>query len=204
MYTLFIYALEGEKFVAPIQNVMAAFFLSSRMPLGGWVLDAGCGTGLFGVVMKAMRRLSLPQLVGCDVFAPYLEAVPKDVYDDLVCCDIAYLPFRERCFSGVAAVEVIEHLDKVRGLHALKEFERVSRGNIVLTTPRGYQVKRGEDGNPFQTHLSGWGAAEFRRLGYKVRFLPDMGNRLWVFVPFVLTYLTGIWARTLICFKKIR
>jgi len=51
-----------------------------------------------------------------------------------VCCDIAFLPFRERCFSGVAAVEVIEHLDK--------EFERVSRGIVALTTPRGYHVKK--------------------------------------------------------------
>ena len=189
--------------MAPIQNVMAAFFLSVRMPLEGRVLDAGCGTGLFGVVMRAMRRLGLPQLIGCDVFAPYLERVPRGIYDDLVCCDIAYLPFRERCFSCVAAVEVIEHLDKVRGFHALKEFERVSRGVIALSTPGGYQERRDEDGNPFQTHLSGWSANEFRRLGFKVRFLPNMGNRLWMFVPFALTYLTGIWAKTLISFKKI-
>ena len=67
----------------------------------------------------------------------------------------------------------------------------------------GYHVKRDEDGNPFQTHLSGWNAVEFRRLGFKVRFLPNMGNRLWVLVPFALTYLTGIRAKTLMCFKKI-
>ena len=199
----FIYVAGCEDVVAPMQSVMAAFFLSGRMPLGGRVLDAGCGTGLFGVVMRAMRRLSSPELVGCDVCAPYLEAVPKGVYDHLVCCDIAFLPFRDRCFSGVAAVEVIEHLHKERGLQALKEFERVSRGIVALTTPRGYHVKGDEDGNPFQTHLSGWSAAEFRRLGFKVRFLPNMSNRLWVFVPFALSYLTGIFARTLICFKKI-
>ena len=56
--------------MASIQNVMAAFFLSARMPLGGRVLDAECD--MFGVVMRAMRRL---ELVGCDVFTPYLEAV---------------------------------------------------------------------------------------------------------------------------------
>jgi len=66
----FIYVAGCEDVVAPMLNVMAAFFLSGRMPLEGRVLDAGCGTGLFGVVMRAMRRLSPPELVGCDVYAP--------------------------------------------------------------------------------------------------------------------------------------
>jgi hypothetical protein len=106
-------------------------------------------------------------------------------------------------FSGVVAVEVIEHLDKLKGARALKEFERVSCCVIGLSTPRGYHIRSDEDGNPFQTHLGGWNANEFRRLGFKVRFLPDMSSKLWVFVPFVLTYLTGLWAKTIICFKKI-
>jgi SAM-dependent methyltransferase len=189
--------------VAPFQNVIAASFLSARMPIEGRVLDAGCGAGLFGVVFKGMRRLNAPTLIGCDVFAPYLEAIPNGVYDDLVCCDIAHLPFRDKVFSGVVAVEVIEHLDKLKGARALKEFERVSCCVIGLSTPRGYHIRSDEDGNPFQTHLGGWNANEFRRLGFKVRFLPDMSSKLWVFVPFVLTYLTGLWAKTIICFKKI-
>jgi ubiquinone/menaquinone biosynthesis C-methylase UbiE len=190
--------------MAPFQNVIASSFLSARMPVEGRVLDAGCGTGLFGVVFKGMRRLNAPTLIGCDVFAPYLEAIPNGVYDDLVCCDIAHLPFRDKVFSGVASVEVIEHLNKVNALQALKEFERVTRDVIFLTTPVGYHMKTSADGNPHQTHLSGWNAGEFRKLGFKVRFLPDMSNKLWVFIPFALTYLTGIMAKTLICFKKIR
>ncbi len=190
--------------MAPLQNVVAGFFIQARIPREGWVLDAGCGTGTFGVVLKAMRRLDTPELVGVDVFTHYLEVIPIGIYDHLICCDIAHLPFRDKVFSGVASIEVIEHLDKVKGLHALKEFERISRDVIVLTTPKGYQMKNTEDGNPFQTHLSGWNAGEFKRLGFKVRFLPDMSSKLWVFMPFALTYLTGIWARTLICFKKVR
>jgi ubiquinone/menaquinone biosynthesis C-methylase UbiE len=168
------------------------------------VLDAGCGTGPFGVVLKAMRRFNTPVLIGCDIFAPYLESIPKGVYDDLICCDIAYLPFRDKVFSGVASIEVIEHLNKMSALQALKEFERVTRSIIVLTTPKGYYMKTPADGNPYQTHLSGWNAGEFRKLGFKVRFLPDMSNKLWMFIPFALTYSTGIMAKTLICFKKIR
>jgi SAM-dependent methyltransferase len=189
--------------VAPFQNVIAAAFLSARMPKEGLILDAGCGTGLFGVVFKAMRRLNAPTLIGCDIFAPYLKAIPNGIYDDLVCCDIAHLPFRDKAFSGVVAVEVIEHLDKIRGARALKEFERVSCRIIGLSTPKGYQMRSCEDGNPCQSHLSGWNVNEFKRLGFKVRFLPDMSSKLWIFVPFVLTYLTGLWAKTIICFKKI-
>jgi ubiquinone/menaquinone biosynthesis C-methylase UbiE len=184
------------------QNVIAATFLSARMPKEGRILDAGCGTGLFGVVFKAMRRLNAPTLIGCDIFAPYLKAIPNGIYDDLVCCDIAHLPFRNKAFSGVVAVEVIEHLSKVNALQALKEFERVTREVIFLTTPVGYHKKTPADGNPYQTHLSGWSAGEFKKLGFKVRFLPDMSNKLWLFIPFALTYLTGIMAKTLVCFKK--
>ena len=100
------------------------------------------------------------------------------------------------------AVEVIEHLSKVNALQALKEFERVTREAIFLTTPVGYHKKTPADGNPYQTHLSGWSAGEFKKLGFKVRFLPDMSNKLWLFIPFALTYLTGIMAKTLVCFKK--
>jgi predicted TPR repeat methyltransferase len=189
--------------VAPFQNVIAATFLSARMPKEGRILDAGCGTGLFGVVFKAMRRLNAPTLIGCDIFAPYLKAIPKGIYDDLVCCDSAHLPFRNKAFSGVVAVEVIEHLDKIRGARALKEFERVSCCIIGLSTPKGYRIRSCEDGNPFQSHLSGWNVNEFRRLGFKVRFLPDMSSKLWIFVPFVLIYLTGSWAKTIICIKTI-
>ena len=89
-------------------------------------------------------------------------------------------------------------------MRALKEFERIYKGVIVLTTPCGYREIGERDGNPFQAHLSGWSAGEFRRLGYRIRFLLNMGSRLWVFIPFALTYLTGIWAKTLICFKKLR
>jgi hypothetical protein len=64
---------------------------------------------------KGIRWLNAPTLIGCDIFAPYLEVIPNCVYDDLVCCDIAYLPFRDKVFSGVVAVEVIKHLDKIRG-----------------------------------------------------------------------------------------
>jgi hypothetical protein len=93
--------------------------------------------------------------IGCDIFAPYLKAIPNGIYDDLVCCDIAHLPFRDKAFSGAVAVEVIEHLDKIRGARALKEFERVSCRIIGLSTPKGYRIRSCEDGNPFQSHLSG-------------------------------------------------
>jgi nucleoside-diphosphate-sugar epimerase len=44
------YDIAVKEGMAPFQNVIAASFLSARIPIEGRVLDAGYGTGLFGVV----------------------------------------------------------------------------------------------------------------------------------------------------------
>jgi nucleoside-diphosphate-sugar epimerase len=64
-----LYDIAVKEGMAPFQNVIAASFLSARIPIEGRVLDAGYGTGLFGVVFKGIRRLNAPTLIGCDIAA---------------------------------------------------------------------------------------------------------------------------------------
>jgi predicted TPR repeat methyltransferase len=59
----------------------AAGFVGRYVPLGGTVLDAGAGTGMFGSIL---RVLGYEDLVGIDISKRMLEkAVEKDAYHSL-------------------------------------------------------------------------------------------------------------------------
>src|ERR671913_1382600 len=60
---------------------VAAGFVGRHVPVGGTVLDAGAGTGLFGSIL---RVLGYEDLVGIDISERMLEkAGEKDVYRSL-------------------------------------------------------------------------------------------------------------------------
>jgi SAM-dependent methyltransferase len=60
---------------------VAAGFVGRHVPLGGTVLDAGAGTGMFGSIL---RVLGYEELVGIDISERMLEkAGEKDAYRDL-------------------------------------------------------------------------------------------------------------------------
>ena len=64
------------------------------------------------------------------------EVVHVDVLraeDVEVVCDAHHLPFKDKCFSLVHASHVIEHLKYP--LDAVKEFERVCRGTVIIKVP---------------------------------------------------------------------
>lgn len=134
------------------------------------ILDVGIGFGIWGYLMYVLRKPSL--LVGIDVNLNYLLASKKhNVYDSLVLTSASSLPFRERVFDYVLAIEVIEYLPKVDGERMFAELERVCRSKIVLTTtPNGYYLEQHPRVAPqSEIYKSDWSAGEFRRKGYKVR-----------------------------------
>jgi SAM-dependent methyltransferase len=136
------------------------------------LLDVGCGRGeVTQKLMKFGLKLRGAYLVGVDIWPQYL-AQAKDVYDDVVRCDVRKLPFRSSSFDVVIATDVIEHLQKTEGYAFLETAENLAMGQVFLYTPVGYMAKKNlEDKNPWQAHRSGWRADEFRRRGYKVRGL---------------------------------
>jgi ubiquinone/menaquinone biosynthesis C-methylase UbiE len=178
---------------------VASFFAQARMDDGA-ILDVGCGTGTFGIVLTAVRRTKKPFLVGCDIYEPYLRMLPPNIYDGVVQASATHLPFRDRSFNNVVSIAVIEHLEKENGVRMLEEMERVAKKLIVIMTAKGFIPKTADD-NPFQTHRSGWSSKDFKYRGYKVRFLPDFGDIKWVIFPFVITYVFGLNAKLLMAFK---
>lgn len=131
------------------------------------VLDCGCGLGIWGYLMRAGCRGSQAYIVGVDILEENLYFCKRyKVYDDLVLADVSQLPFRSNAFEITLASEVIEHLNKKRGIEFLVEIESITRNKLILTTPNGHwPQKRATDTD---SHKSGWGVNDFQKRGYKV------------------------------------
>lgn len=55
-------------------------------PIRGLIIDLGCGSGLVGAKLKTADN----RFIGVDISANMLQlARAKDVYDDLICCDLS-------------------------------------------------------------------------------------------------------------------
>ena len=99
------------------------------------VLDAGCGEGV--VTERIAEALPDARVVGLDVADPGLRAAwqarggprlefrPGSAYE---------LPFPDRAFELVCALEVLEHLE--RPAEAIAELRRVASRALVLSVPR--------------------------------------------------------------------
>jgi ubiquinone/menaquinone biosynthesis C-methylase UbiE len=148
---------------------------------GCTILDVACGMGRFGYILrinwwgtKKGEICAEPEyLVGIDIFLPFLKKVKyHKVYDDVVLCDASFLPFRGNSFNVVIASEVLEHVEKKRGIQLLKEAERVSSKTIIFTTPHFVRKRGGlptpEGFNPYEKHVCRWSIKELHSMGYRV------------------------------------
>jgi len=100
---------------------------------------------------------------------PYLkEAKASKIYDDVLLADANHMPFRMKSFDAVLALDLIEHLEKSKGLNFIKACEKLCKKLIIIFTLVGYLKQRPYNGNPYQRHKSGYTPKEFRILGYKV------------------------------------
>jgi len=130
-------------------------------------LDVGCGRGR---PIEFINRKGKLFSVGADIFRPYLlHCRAAGLHDDVVCCDVRYLPFPPDSFDVVLCGEVVEHLERVDGLPLIKSMEAIARRQVIISTPVGQCEQDACDSNPHQAHRSAWMPQDFRRLGYTVR-----------------------------------
>lgn len=134
--------------------------------LSGSVLDIGCGDG---TVMAFCNRHGKFCVIGADIFLPSLrKALEICCYQDMIQCDVRYLPFKVKSFDAVVILEVIEHLKRNQGEIVLRQLENIARNYVVLATPVGTYKQSSWQGNPFQEHKSVWNVTQLRALGYQV------------------------------------
>ena len=131
------------------------------------IVDIGCGKGR---VIRFLGRCGWKgTAVGVDIYKPYILFVKKEkIYDDIILCDLRYLPFSEKTFDLVMMIWVLEHLEKEDGLAILTQLDRLAKKQIAVLTSVGYLPQEKLNGNIFQEHRSGWQPWEFRKRGYQV------------------------------------
>lgn len=115
----------------------------------GPVLDAGCGTGLAGVELKA---LGFTAIDGMDLSPEMLEvARGKDVYDDLREADMTRpLPYDDAAYAAIVCVGAFTHAHV--GPKGFDELVRITRsgGPVVATVHEDVW-----DADKYQDHLAG-------------------------------------------------
>lgn len=131
------------------------------------LLDVGCGAS--SPIQKFTRKLR--HTVGVDCFP---EALSKSraagIHREYKLADVLSLDenFAPRSFDCVVALDLIEHLSKADGLRLITAMEKIAKKKIIIFTPNGFLPQNEYDGNPNQVHLSGWTAAEIKKLGFRV------------------------------------
>jgi len=119
--------------------------------IGKSILDVGCGYGKWGFLVKAYFWLTKsgdfitqPYVVGIDLFYPHLPRLKlHKIYDGLVMASASYLPFRNKSFETVLAIEIIEHLSKDQGKCMISELERVASRCVILSMPNFKNMRGG-------------------------------------------------------------
>ena len=131
------------------------------------LLDVGCGE----CSPVAHFASEVRYRVGVDTHLPSIERSRiAGIHSDYVVANIREIGeiFPARSFDCVTPLEVIEHLSRAEGEKILEQCERIARVKVVVSTPNGFVLQPPTVDNPFQEHISGWTAEEFRGRGYEV------------------------------------
>jgi SAM-dependent methyltransferase len=143
--------------------------LRAACPLGGTLVDVGCGTGrLWAAVQSYFQKY-----VGCDVVQ--YDAYPEGLDFVKVDLDTGRVPLPEGIADVAAAIETIEHLENPRAL--ARELVRLAKpgGLVVITTPNNLsflskltlvlknQFNAFQDGS-YPAHITALVEADLRRI----------------------------------------
>jgi SAM-dependent methyltransferase len=154
------------------QRLMAGFFgaldraLQNVVP--GAVLEVGAGEG--EVTSRLRERFPDVPVFGLDLPDDETADHWSEKGVDGAFGDIHRLPFPDRSFDLLLAIEVLEHVQFPE--LALAEMERVTRDAVVVSVPRepvwrAANMARGKywgDLGNTPGHINHWSAAAFRRL----------------------------------------
>ncbi|MBU1046015.1 class I SAM-dependent methyltransferase [Patescibacteria group bacterium] len=131
--------------------------LRGELKNAGSVLDLGCGGN------SPLRHIKYGNYsVGVDA-----QEETSKIHDRYIRADVLDIDkiFPKKSFDAVIALDLIEHLEKERGLALLHKMETIARKKIIIFTPNGFVEQNNSD--EFQKHRSGWSLGELKNAGFK-------------------------------------
>jgi predicted TPR repeat methyltransferase len=153
--------LERLAYRAPqlVADAVARHLPASSAP--GDLLDAGCGTGLCGPLLRARAR----RLTGVDLSAQMLsKAEQRGIYDELVKAELtAYFQERARAFDLIVSADTLVYFGALEAVAAAAAAALRPQGLMVFTVetvddaqvaPQGYRI------NPHGRYSHGRGYLE--------------------------------------------
>jgi 2-polyprenyl-3-methyl-5-hydroxy-6-metoxy-1,4-benzoquinol methylase len=155
------------------------------------VLDVGVGMGQYGFLLRMnLENINLfkidgahatqrpkdqwkVRIDGIEGYAGYFTPVHDYVYNNILVGDalemLAGVP--DNTYELVLAIDILEHFEKPEGFNFLRECRRVSRGAVLISTPRDFHHQEVE-ANPLENHRSHWNESDLQGAGF-AEFLPD-------------------------------
>lgn len=139
------------------------------------LLDIGCG-------IKPCNIIPHKKHICCEPCKEYVDVL-KSKYKDLDILNIGWEEavkiFDNNSVDTVAILNVIEHLEKDKGIELLEKTLKIAKQQVVILTPLGFLEQNNTDeidgwglhGGAWQTHRSGWRPEDF----------PTVENGTWKF-----------------------
>jgi SAM-dependent methyltransferase len=131
------------------------------------MLDLGCGNK---PLVKQVTR-NIKRSVGLDIFQPSIDAAKiNQTHSEFILADaLEFLAKAEsKSFDIIMALDLIEHLEKEKGIWFMQQLERVAKKKVIIFTPNGFVPQKPYEDNPWQEHKSGWSFKEMKDYGYRI------------------------------------
>lgn len=133
------------------------------------VLDVGCAKGF--MLFDMSQQIPGINITGIDISTYAITNAKEEVRNSLQVGNATYLPFESESFDLVISINTIHNLDREDCALALKEIERVAKGNSFVTVDayrNEEEKKRMEAWNltaKTMMHVDEW-KAFFKEVGY--------------------------------------
>jgi protein-L-isoaspartate(D-aspartate) O-methyltransferase len=146
----------------PAQQLLDHF----QVPIGGSVLDVGCGKGFLLYELSRLR----PDLDirGLDISRYAIENSKPEIRDRITLGTATALPFRNRQFDLVICLVTIYHLPEAECANAIQEVERVGKRKLISMLTYRTETERknlGFDSGRTYKSLEEW-KSFYRSVGY--------------------------------------
>lgn len=145
------------------------------------ILDVGIGFGKYGFLAREYTDIChvryMPQewqtkIDGIEIFPDYIGELQRIVYDDIYIGDALDVLNRLGNYDLILAIDLIEHLEKERGLDFLKIIKKKA-GTALIATPIVVRKQKTKYNNVYERHISRWAKRELHQFGHVEEVAPD-------------------------------